>query len=237
MHQPGVPSDLDTPARMWARAGTLAVLAGAGLTFDEMHLSDKGIYSWWGGGSVWWRFTLAPGGEAVLVGQDSDGSRTHSHAAGDGPRDLLAGMPDRLAYPGLRGDLDDFLVWFAYWFVDGAWTRIDYPDDVFDDGLKGAVGCLNDDAAATQHALEMNGIHGNAAVEGAIAEFLRLAHVRAVDDAAVSSLVHAVADASPDFDGDRPDVARAVAVATTAGFGPAQDPPLLGDPVEPLKLY
>ncbi|GIJ50983.1 hypothetical protein Val02_78690 [Virgisporangium aliadipatigenens] len=226
MHQPGIPADLDTPARMWARAATLAVLAAAGLSFDEMTLSDRGVYSWWGGGSVWWRLTLAPGGEAVLVGQDSDASSTHP-AAGGGARDLLAGMPDRLAYPGLRADLDDFLVCFAYWFTDGSWHRVDYPAEVLDDGLKGAVGCLHDDAGAVRHALEMNGLDHHPEAEAAIDGFLRLAHGRAVDADAVSSMVTLVAAASPDFEGERPDTGKALEVAQRAGLGPTQGPPLL----------
>lgn len=242
MHQPGLPSDLDTPPRMWARAATLAVLAGAGLSFDEMTLSDQGVYSWWGGGSVWWRLTLAPGGEAVLVGQDSDASHTHPIRPGSGPLDLLAGMPDRLIYPGLREDLDDFVVCFAYWFADGAWTRIDYPAGLIDDGLAGATSTINDDLKTAWHALEMNNVHFDPAAEAAIADFLRLAHSRAVDDAAVTTLVSAVAVAATDpededeDDRSEPDVATALEVAAAAGLTPALDPPLLGDSLRTFRL-
>jgi hypothetical protein len=109
----------------------VAVATGA-LSRDWIIFDEEGLYYEGGGGSCWWRITLAPGGEAVFSGQDSDGSYTHLGAQ---PVDLLAGLPERLIWPQLRDDMRDRVLGYVYWYTGGAWHRAPYPEDLEDDGL------------------------------------------------------------------------------------------------------
>ncbi|MFD5097469.1 hypothetical protein [Streptomyces albidochromogenes] len=137
MHTPSLPEDLDSPARLWARAVTFALVEEArGDGRPEHALDEHGLWCHSTGACGWWRLTLVEGGRAVFVGQDPDGSHTHM----DGEQiDFLAGGPDWLPWEQLRDDAEGNLFGFVYWWENSAWHRIPYPEQLPEDGLEGAA--------------------------------------------------------------------------------------------------
>ncbi|MGI5240036.1 hypothetical protein [Dactylosporangium sp. CA-139066] len=238
MHRPGRPEDLEHPDRLWARAATLTTIAAAGGP-GGFRVGSTGLHYWSPGGAYWWQLTLAPAGEAVLSGQDSDASHTHLQPR---PLDLLAGLPDRLIWDELRRDHRDFVLGYAYWFVDGAWHRVPYPDRVKDDGLAFSAKYLAGDSGiptALAEQVEWDEWDEDEdadldaagdAVAAAAAAFLARAHARTVDAAAVAELVDALAPGRPPDGRSITDYAdAALRAATHLGLTGTQRPPMLGD--------
>ncbi|MYT30668.1 MULTISPECIES: hypothetical protein [unclassified Streptomyces] len=191
MHRPSVPGDLDDPEQVWARAATLAVVAAAMSDGDEYSFGPDGLACWNSGGAYWWRLGLYDGGRALLCGQDSDGSYTHS---GDRQIDFLAGGPAWLPWEQLRDDARGNLLGFAYWYEDGAWARAPYPAAMPDDGLETAMGWAAPGDAAVEEitghlvALTETDVHPAETVRA----FIAAAAARTVRAADVSALLDAV---------------------------------------------
>lgn len=142
MHTPSRPEDLEHPELLWSRAVTMAVVDTACSTSTEFALDDDGLWCHSTGAGGWWRLTLLDGGRAVFCGQDPDGSHTH---VGGEQIDFLAGGPDWLPWGLLRDDAAGNLFGFVYWWDNGAWHRIPYPDEVREDGLEGAAAWVGPD--------------------------------------------------------------------------------------------
>lgn len=136
MHTPSRPEDLEHPELLWARAVTMALVDAACSSRTEFSLDDEGLWCHSTGAGAWWRLTVLDGGRAVFCGQDPDGSHTH---LGGEQIDFLAGGPDWLPWDLLRDDAAGNLLGFVYWWEDGAWQRIPYPDELSEDGLEGAA--------------------------------------------------------------------------------------------------
>ncbi|MFJ3161110.1 hypothetical protein [Streptomyces kanasensis] len=136
MHVPSLPEDLDRPARVWARAVTLALLERACSRRREHDLDDEGVWCHTTGAGGWWRVTLLDADRAVICGQDPDGSHTH---VGGEQIDFLAGGPDWLPWERLRDDAAGNLLGFVYWWDGGAWHRIAYPEELCEDGMIGTA--------------------------------------------------------------------------------------------------
>ncbi|PZT71167.1 hypothetical protein DN402_02780 [Streptomyces sp. SW4] len=202
---------------MWARAATMAVAAAAGVVpSDEVLLDEDGL-QWERHGSWWWRITLAPGGEAVFCGQDADGSDTHLW---DEPIDLLAGLPSRLNWPGLRGELRDAMLGYVYWYTDGAWHRVSYPEGLEDDGLESSYDFLGSDEEVIDRLTE--GIPDDAAAARAVAGFLAEARERRLAPGEVSALLCAV---SPEAGLDPERCEAALETAARTGLLAGTTPP------------
>ncbi|MFC7329432.1 hypothetical protein [Marinactinospora rubrisoli] len=216
MHRPGVPEDLEPPHVLWARAATVAVAA----PYNEHILDEEGLYFEGGGFSWWWRITLAPDGEAVFSGQDSDGSHTHLR---DDPVDLLSGLPDRLSWPQLRADLRDRVLGYVYWYTGGAWHRVGYPDDVVDDGLAMSFDFLAGDERVVELLLAEGS--GSPDADRTVTRFLTGARTRSLQPADVTALLTAV-DPEAAADPKRQDAA--LDVARRAGLLSGSTAPLLG---------
>ncbi|MEU9113503.1 hypothetical protein AB0D04_17400 [Streptomyces sp. NPDC048483] len=217
MHRPSVPEDLDLPERLWARAATLAVVAAAVDDGDEFSRGRHGLECWNGGGAYWWRLKLYEDGRALLCGQDSDGSYTHSK---NRQIDFLAGGPDWLPWEKLRHDAQGNLFGFVYWWQDGSWARAPYPEGMRDDGLEmalswagtgeDAVGRIIDDLVARTET-EVDPAAG-------VRAFIAAAEARTVGEADIAALLAAVCDQDSWY-AVRPEAALAFAVqlGLTAG--------------------
>ncbi|MGA5098872.1 hypothetical protein ACPCAC_16120 [Streptomyces lavendulocolor] len=220
MHAPSLPEDLDHPARLWARAVTFALVEGACSDRRPEHVLDgDGLWCHSTGAGGWWRLTPADGGRAVLVGQDPDGSHTHI----DGRQiDFLAGGPDWLPWEQLREDADGNLFGFVYWYDDGAWHRIPYPEQLPEDGLEGAapwVGSEDEFTALAGALADADRLTRDQqrALDGAVTRFRERAEARAVDGTAVAELLTA---ALPE--GVPPErLEAAMTLARRAGLTPA----------------
>ncbi|MFF8288597.1 hypothetical protein ACF068_05090 [Streptomyces sp. NPDC016309] len=194
MHTPSLPDDLEAPDRLWARAVTFALLEEACGDGRPEHVLDRhGLWCHSTGACGWWRLTLLDGGRAVLVGQDPDGSHTHI----DGRQiDFLAGGPDWLPWEQLREDAEGNLLGFAYWWENGAWHRIPYPEELDEDGLEGAapwVGSEDEFVVLTAVLADADELTGDQrrALDGAVTRFRERAEARTVDAAAVTDLLTA----------------------------------------------
>ncbi|MGG7573539.1 hypothetical protein [Streptomyces sirii] len=217
MHRPSVPEDLDRPERLWARAATLAAVAAAMDDGDEFSWGEQGLQCWNGGGSYWWRLTPCADGRAVLCGQDSDGSHTHS---GGRQVDFLAGGPAWLPWERLREDAEGNLLGFVYWWQDDAWDRAPYPAKLPDDGLAMAMSWVAQGDAAVAKIVEdlvaLTETERDAAP--AVRAFLAAAEARTVGAADIAALLDAVCDKDSWYE-VRPDAALAFAaeLGLTAG--------------------
>lgn len=217
MHRPSVPEDLDHPERLWARAATLAVVAAAVDDGDEFSWGDQGLHCWNVGGSYWWRLKLCADGRAVLCGQDSDGS--HTHSAGK-QIDFLSGGPQWLPWEQLREDAEGNLLGWVYWWQDGAWARAPYPEKLPDDGLEMAMSWAAPGDAAVGEIVEdlvaLTETDRDAAP--AVHAFLAAAEARTVGAGDVSALLDAVCDKDSWYE-VRPEAALAFAaeLGLTAG--------------------
>ncbi|MEU6294038.1 hypothetical protein [Streptomyces erythrochromogenes] len=136
MHTPSRPEDLDHPDELWARAAIMAMVDAACSTRTEFALDGDGLWCHSTGGDGWWRLSVFDEGRAVFCGQDPDGSHTH---VGGEQIDFLAGGPDWLPWELLRDDAAGNMFGFVYWWEDGAWHRIPYPQEVREEGLEGAA--------------------------------------------------------------------------------------------------
>jgi hypothetical protein len=202
----------------------MAVAAAAGvLPSDWIIFDEEGLYCEGGGGSSWWRITLAPDGEAVFSGQDSDGSYTHLDVQ---PVDLLAGLPERLSRPQLRDDIRDRVLGYVYWYTRGAWHRAPYPEDLEDDGLamsldflawadEDVIDILLDDRPSAPDAART----GVRFLEQATAGLLR------PDD--VTALLDAI---NPEIARDHAGLEAALDTASRAGLLTGTTPPVLSRP-------
>lgn len=194
MHTPSLPEDLDAPARLWARAVTFALLDGACDDGRPEHVLDEhGVWCHATGAGGWWRLTVLGGERAVFVGQDPDGSHTHA----DGEQiDFLAGGPDWLPWEQLREDAEGNLFGFVYWWENGAWHRITYPEAVSEDGLEGAAPWVGSEeefqtlAAVLAHAEDLTRDRQRH-LHQAVADFRERAEERTADEAAVAALLAA----------------------------------------------
>ncbi len=220
MHRPGVPEDLDHPRLLWARAATLAVVSAAMDDRDEFTWSPAGLQCWNGGGSYWWRLRLLEGGRALLCGQDSDGSYTHSRGR---QIDFLAGGPDWLPWEQLRHEAEGNLFGFVYWWQDGAWGRAPYPATMLDDGLEMAVSWAGTGDAAIERIVDDLVAWTEADVEPvdavrAVRAFLAAAETCSVGAAETAALLDAVVDRDSWYE-VRPQAALAFAaeLGLTAG--------------------
>ncbi|MFF8828734.1 hypothetical protein [Streptomyces sp. NPDC015131] len=196
MHAPSLPEDLESPARLWARAVTFALVEGACEDGTGEHaLDEHGLWCHSTGACGWWRLTVLDDGRAVFVGQDPDGSRTHI----DGEQiDFLAGGPEWLPWEQLRDDARGNLFGFVYWWDDGSWHRIAYPERLGDDGLDGAAPWVGSEeefrslAAVLAHAEDTMTPEQEKALHGALTGFRERAEERTVDEAAVATLLAAL---------------------------------------------
>ncbi|WP_405677130.1 hypothetical protein OG859_04910 [Streptomyces sp. NBC_00048] len=210
MHTPSRPEDLEPPELLWARAVTLAVIDTACSDRSEYAVDDDGVWCHSTGAGGWWRLTLLDGGaRAVFCGQDPDGSHTH---VGGEQIDFLAGGPDWLPWDLLRDDAAGNLFGFVYWWQDGAWHRIPYPDEVPEDGLDGAApwaGSQEEFLGLAVASYDAPYGRERMLTEAAL-RFAERARERKADEAAVAALLE------PAFVEDRPaprlDVALALAV-------------------------
>ncbi|MGI5348727.1 hypothetical protein ACQEU8_11105 [Streptomyces sp. CA-250714] len=224
MHQPGRPEDLDAPLNLWVRAATMAVAAAAGGFPDDGLLLDEDGLAFEGGGACWWwRLRPAAGGEAVFCGQDADAGNTHLRPV---PLDVLAGLPARLGSPTLREELGAHMLGYVYWYTEGAWHRVPYPDDVDDDGLAMSHDFLESDGHVVEALLDHTPERGVAA-QGAVRRFLAGARACTLAPGDVSALLAALAPRLADT-GERLHAARNMA-ARTGLIGGDGLPPALFD--------
>ncbi|GES34024.1 hypothetical protein AB0G60_31100 [Streptomyces angustmyceticus] len=191
MHRPSVPEDLDHPERLWARAATLAVVAAAVDDWDEFSWGGQGLQCWNDGGSYWWRLKMFEDGRALLCGQDSDGSHTHS---GGRQIDFLAGGPAWLPWERLREDAEGNLFGFVYWWQDGAWARAPYPEKLPDDGLEMSMSWVAPGDDAARHIAEVLVARTETEVDAlaAVRAFLAAAEARTVAAQDITALLDTV---------------------------------------------
>ncbi|RST13834.1 hypothetical protein E2C00_18990 [Streptomyces sp. WAC05374] len=224
MHVPSLPEDLDAPARLWARAVTFALVEGAREDGRTEHVLDEhGLWCHSTGACGWWRLTVLDGGRAVFVGQDPDGSHTHI----DGEQiDFLAGGPDWLPWEQLRDDARGNLFGFVYWWDNGSWHRITYPEQLGEDGLEGAAPWVGSEeefltlAAVLACAEDFASPDQETALYEAVSRFRERAEERTVDEAAVADLLAAVL---PDgVSAER--LTAALDLVARAGLNPAGTP-------------
>ncbi|MGW7455488.1 hypothetical protein [Streptomyces sp. NPDC054787] len=213
MHTPSRPEDLEHPDLLWARAVTMAMVDAACSTSTEFALDHDGLWCHSTGAGGWWRLTLLDGGRAVFCGQDPDGSHTH---LGGEQIDFLAGGPDWLPWELLRDDAAGNLLGFVYWWQDGAWHRIPYPQELTEDGLDGAAPWAGSqeefiDLAASSYDVPYP---RQRTLGDTIARFAALARERTADADAVAALLAPAA-----ADGARaPRVDVALDLAARAGI-------------------
>ncbi|MFG2981851.1 hypothetical protein ACGFYQ_11435 [Streptomyces sp. NPDC048258] len=213
MHTPSRPDDLEPPELLWARAVTLAVIDAACSVRTEYAVDDDGVWCHSTGAGGWWRLTvLDGGGRAVLCGQDPDGSHTH---VGGEQIDFLAGGPGWLPWDLLRDDAAGNLFGFVYWWQDGAWHRIPYPDEVREDGLDGAAPWAGSHEEFLELAVTSYDVpyERQRLLTGAVERFVERARERKADEAAVAALL---APALTE-DGPAPRLDVALALAARAG--------------------
>ncbi|MCG6499323.1 hypothetical protein [Kitasatospora sp. A2-31] len=190
MHRPSRPEDLDHADRVWARAVAFALLEAATGKPEGHWLDEHGVWCDASAGSYWWRASRAENGNVVFCGQDSDGSRTHL----DGRQiDFLAGGPDWLPWEQLREDAEGNLFGFVYWSQDGTWHRIDYPEQLDDDGLEGAAEWLGSEEEFRREAAALACVRrpDEPAFADALTRYLRRAEARTVDATVVAELLAA----------------------------------------------
>ncbi|MFI9046764.1 hypothetical protein [Streptomyces sp. NPDC053427] len=210
MHRPSVPEDLDHPERLWARAATLSVVAAAMDDWDDFSWGPLGLQCWNGGGAYWWRLKLYDDGRALLCGQDSDGSYTHS---GKRQIDFLAGGPQWLPWERMRHDAEGNLFGFVYWWQDGAWARAPYPETMLDDGLEMALSWAGTGDDAIGRIVEDLVAVTETEVDpaAAVRAFIAAAEARTVGAADITALLDAVCDQDSWY-AVRPEAALAFAV-------------------------
>ncbi|OLT29867.1 hypothetical protein BJF79_10035 [Actinomadura sp. CNU-125] len=227
MTRPGQPEDLDDPRLLWTRAAVMAVCGAAepaspsGLSVD-----DDGITADIGGGSYWWKLTLAPDGEAVFSGRDADRSRTRLM---DEPVPLLDGLPDRLSWKRLREDMERDALGFVYWHADGAWHRVDYPDDLEDDGLGAPLEHVAGDVETTDWVLLDKRLDDEVNARRAVADVLAKAHENTLRPADVTTMLGVL---DPDVGSDAARTKAALDAAVRTGLLAGTRPPLIGAPAE-----
>ncbi|GAA2796899.1 hypothetical protein RMN57_35835 [Kitasatospora sp. CM 4170] len=215
MHRPSRPEDLDRADRVWARAVAFALLEAATEKPEGYWLDEHGVWCDASAGSYWWRASRAENGNVVFCGQDSDSSCTHV----DGRQiDFLAGGPDWLPWEQLREDAEGNLFGFVYWSQDGVWHRIDYPEQLDDDGLQGAAEWLGSEEEFRSEAAALACVRRSdeAAFTDALTRFLRRAEARTVDAAVVAELLTAAGPGDEDRGPLR--VEPALDVAVRAGL-------------------
>ncbi|MFJ9419808.1 MULTISPECIES: hypothetical protein [unclassified Streptomyces] len=210
MHRPSLPEDLDHPERLWARAATLSVVAAAMDDWDDFSWGPLGLECSNGGGAYWWRLKLYDGGRALLCGQDSDGSYTHS---GKRQIDFLAGGPQWLPWEQMRYDAEGNLFGFVYWWQDGAWARAPYPETMPDDGLEMALSWAGTGDDAIERIVEDLVAVTETEVDpaAAVRAFIAAAEARTVGAADITALLDAVCDQDSWYE-VRPKAALAFAV-------------------------
>lgn len=213
MHTPSRPEDLDHPELLWARAVTMAMVDAACNAGTEFALDDDGLWCHSTGACGWWRLTMLDGARAVFCGQDPDGSHTH---VGGEQIDFLAGGPDWLPWDLLRDDAAGNLFGFVYWWEDGAWHRIPYPEELGEDGLEGAaawVGSHEEFLGLTVSSYDAPYTVERSLTEG-VARFAALARERKADAEAVTALVSAAHSEG----GPAPRIDVALDIAARAGI-------------------
>ncbi|WP_405436337.1 hypothetical protein OG373_05595 [Streptomyces avidinii] len=156
IHRPGRPEDLPEAGVLWARWAALAVA-----TWNAEEEKERFRSGYWIGDSdsgtgrdlryddgacSRWALLRSDGGRAVLFGQD-DSSKVGRY---EPPIDLLAGAPGWVNHELLHARMEQGRVECVYWFEDGSWHRVPYPDDLHDDGLDCGIGHLT----SRDHAVE-----------------------------------------------------------------------------------
>lgn len=213
MHAPSRPEDLDRPDLLWARAATLAVLDAACGDRTEFAVDDDGVWCHSTGAGGWWRLTVLDGARAVFCGQDPDGSHTHV----DGRQiDFLAGGPAWLPWDLLREDAAGNLFGFVYWWQDGAWHRIPYPEELSEDGLDGAAPWAGSHEEFLELAVDSRDVPyaQRQNLAEAVERFVAAARERTADEAAVAALLAPARG----VDGPAPRLDVALGLAARAGI-------------------
>ncbi|MEU8471913.1 hypothetical protein AB0F30_29085 [Streptomyces sp. NPDC029006] len=146
VHRPGSPEDLPPAEELWARWALLAALEAT--TEGEERpprfrtgrwIDDRGLH-WDDCGCTWWVLSKEGDGRFVLYGEDeASGIKSYEPAI-----DVLAGGPDWLPREELRDGYEDREIDCAYWYENGVWARVPYPDDLDDDGLDCGMSCFID---------------------------------------------------------------------------------------------
>ncbi|MFD6229194.1 hypothetical protein ACFWFZ_20325 [Streptomyces sp. NPDC060232] len=213
MHTPSRPEDLDHPEQLWSRGVIMAMVDAACSNGTEFALDEDGLWCHSTGAGGWWRLSVFDGGRAVFCGQDPDGS--HTHVRGE-QIDFLAGGPDWLPWDLLRDDADGNMFGFVYWWENGAWHRIPYPEELREDGLEGAapwVGSHEEFLGLTASSFDVSYVQERALTE-AVDRFAALAREGKADSDAVTALLTA-----PGAEGrPAPRLDVALDIATRAGI-------------------
>ncbi|MFE7099639.1 hypothetical protein [Streptomyces erythrochromogenes] len=215
MHTPSRPEDLDHPEQLWVRAAIMAMVDAACSTGTEFALDEDGLWCHSTGGDGWWRLSVFDKGRAVFCGQDPDGSHTH---VGGEQIDFLAGGPDWLPWDLLRDDAAGNMFGFVYWWENGAWHRIPYPQEVREDGLEGAapwVGSHEEFLGLTASSFDVPHVHERALTE-TVDRFAALVREGRADADAVTALLTAPVPGAEGRPAPRVDVA--LDIATRAGI-------------------
>ncbi|WP_026403992.1 hypothetical protein [Actinomadura rifamycini] len=194
-----LPEDLDDPKLLWTRASVLAVGAAADVVPGGTTVDDDGVRA--AGPDGWCRVTLAPDGEAVLSGGESDGEDDGEGAP------ALDGLPERLDWDGLRDGAG-----YVCWYTGGAWHGpggVDAPAGVLTD----------DDATIGELADDTNG-------RRAVADVLAKARENTLRPADVTAMLGVL---DPDVGADAARTRAALDAAVRTGLLAGTKPPLLGE--------
>ncbi|MFB7878843.1 hypothetical protein ACFC06_26675 [Nocardia sp. NPDC056064] len=142
IHRPGRPTDLPKAEILWARWALIAAVRAEGAAEDNYsgHWIDADGLHWDDSGCTWWIFSRMGAGRFVLYGEDET-SQVKWHQP---PIDMLAGAPDWLPHEELRDRIEGYEVGSVYWYENGVWARVPYPDDLRDDGLDCGMAALAD---------------------------------------------------------------------------------------------
>ncbi|WP_344159847.1 hypothetical protein [Nocardiopsis rhodophaea] len=227
-HQPGRPEDLPSPHVLWSHGAALAAL-GVGIRDDwATYAVEDGVLHYDDGGGNEWRLVWVEGGRAVLIGCDHECSDTYDWYPN--PIDFFADSPDWMPREWLADYEDREPIGFVYWWDGESWNRVDYPEDVDDDGLgvivsqisspEGAVDEIRESLEYAHWKEHTSRVIDERKAESSGRELLRRAMERTVDAEALSSVLGLVA-------GDRPGVPAALEVAWRAGLTPGTERPRL----------
>ncbi|MGC5028840.1 hypothetical protein [Micromonospora sp. DT229] len=143
--------DLPAPGLVWNRWALFASALSA-LGVDDVHrCADDGAHHDDHGGN-WCRLVLVEGGRAVIFGYDHEYSETVHLTPSI---DLLADAPAWLPWPELVRWQGEDQLGFVYWYENGTWSRVGYPEEDLPDGLLAIARAVLDPERARQQLGEM----------------------------------------------------------------------------------